>query len=97
MFIFLFPGSRVTTDQRVVAKQEIQEVEPAKRAGTPYSHHRYQARDTNTKLPHLTLLWVVLVHLRELNTYLLYADISHRPPQPETPTPWALCLRNIQF
>jgi hypothetical protein len=27
MFICLFPGSRVTTDQRVVAKQEIQEVE----------------------------------------------------------------------
>jgi hypothetical protein len=24
MFICLFPGSRVTTDQRVVAKQEIQ-------------------------------------------------------------------------
>jgi hypothetical protein len=30
MFICLFPGSRVTTDQRVVAKQEIQEVELAK-------------------------------------------------------------------
>jgi hypothetical protein len=28
MFICLFPGSRVTTDQRVVAKQEIQEVDP---------------------------------------------------------------------
>jgi hypothetical protein len=27
MFICVFPGSRVTTDQRVVAKQEIQEVE----------------------------------------------------------------------
>jgi hypothetical protein len=40
----------VTTDQRVVAKQEIQEVESAKRAGEPYAHHRYQARDTNTKL-----------------------------------------------
>ena len=50
MFICLIPGSRVTTDQRVVAKQEIQEVEPAKRAGAPYAHHRYQARDTNTKL-----------------------------------------------
>ena len=50
MFICLFPGSRVTTDQRVVAKQEIQEVESAKRAGAPYAHHRYQARDTNTKL-----------------------------------------------
>jgi hypothetical protein len=31
MFICLFPGSRVTTDQRVVAKQEIQEVESANR------------------------------------------------------------------
>ena len=40
----------LTTDQRVVAKQEIQEVELAKRAGAPYAHHRYQARDTNTKL-----------------------------------------------
>ena len=49
MFICLFPGSRVTTNQRVVAKQEIQEVESAKRAGAPYAHHRYQARDTNTK------------------------------------------------
>ena len=49
MFICLFPGSRVTTDQRVVAKQEIQEVESAKRAGSPYAHHRYQARDTNAK------------------------------------------------
>jgi len=29
MFICLFPGSRVTTDQRFVAKQEIQEVESA--------------------------------------------------------------------
>ena len=48
MFICLFPGSRVTTDQRVVAKQEIQEVESAKRAGAPYAHHRYQARDTNS-------------------------------------------------
>ena len=50
MSICLFPGSRVTTDQRVVAKQEIQEAVSAKRAGAPYSHHRYQARDTNTKL-----------------------------------------------
>jgi hypothetical protein len=50
MFICLFPGSRVTTDKRVVAKQEIQEVESAKRAGAPYAHHRNQARDTNTKL-----------------------------------------------
>jgi hypothetical protein len=33
----------VTTDQRVVAKQEIQEVESAKRAGAPYAHHRNQA------------------------------------------------------
>jgi hypothetical protein len=40
----------VTTDQRVVAKQEIQEVESAKRAGAPYAHHRDQAKDTNTKL-----------------------------------------------
>jgi hypothetical protein len=38
----------VTTDQRVVAKQEIQEVESAKRAGAPYAHHRNQAKDTNT-------------------------------------------------
>ena len=50
MFIYFFLGSRVTTDQRVVAKQEIQEVEAAKRAGAPYAHHRYRARDTNTKL-----------------------------------------------
>ena len=50
MFICLFQGSRVTTDQRVVAKQEIQEVESAKRAGVPYAHHRNQAKDTNTKL-----------------------------------------------
>ena len=50
MFICLFPGSRMTTDQRVVAKQEIQEVESAKRAGAPYAHHRNQARDANTKL-----------------------------------------------
>jgi hypothetical protein len=40
----------VTTDQRVVAKQEIQEIESAKQAGAPYSHNRYQASDTNTKL-----------------------------------------------
>jgi hypothetical protein len=40
----------VTTDQRVVAKQEIQEVESAKRAGAQYAHHRNQARDANTKL-----------------------------------------------
>ena len=40
----------MTTDQRVVAKQEIQEVESAKRAGAPYAHHRNQAKDTNTKL-----------------------------------------------
>jgi hypothetical protein len=32
MFICLFLGSRVTTDQRAVAKQEIQENESAKRA-----------------------------------------------------------------
>jgi hypothetical protein len=38
MFICLFPGSRVTTDQRVVAKQETQEVDSAKRAGSP-SHY----------------------------------------------------------
>jgi hypothetical protein len=37
----------VTTDQRVVAKQDIQEVESAKRAGAPYAHHRNQAKDTN--------------------------------------------------
>ena len=42
MFICLFSGSRVTTDQRVVAKQEIQEVESAKRAGAPYARHRNQ-------------------------------------------------------
>jgi hypothetical protein len=40
----------LTTDQRVVAKQEIQEVESAKRAGAPYAYQRYQARDANTKL-----------------------------------------------
>jgi hypothetical protein len=40
----------VTTDQRVVAKQDIQEVESAKRAGAPYSHHRNQAKDKNIKL-----------------------------------------------
>jgi hypothetical protein len=45
-----FPGSRVTTDQRAVAKQEIQDAEQAKRAGAPYAHHRNQAKDTNTKL-----------------------------------------------
>ena len=41
----------MTTDQRVVAKQEIQEVESTKRAGAPYAHHRYQAskRETQTK------------------------------------------------
>jgi hypothetical protein len=50
MFICLFPGSRVTIDQRVVAKQEIQEVESAKRAGAPYAHHRNQAKDTNIQL-----------------------------------------------
>ena len=38
MFIFLFPGSRVSTDQRVVAKQEIQKVESTKRAGAQYAH-----------------------------------------------------------
>ena len=32
--LFFFPGNRVTTDQRVVAEQEIQEVESAKRAST---------------------------------------------------------------
>ena len=46
----LFSGSRVTTDQRVVAKQEIQEVESAKRAGASYAHHRNQEKDTNMKL-----------------------------------------------
>jgi hypothetical protein len=45
-----FPGSRVTTDQRVGANQEIQEIESAKRAGAPYAHHRNQAKDANTKL-----------------------------------------------
>ena len=40
--LLFFPGSRLTTDQRVVAKQEIQEVESAKRAGAPYAHHRNQ-------------------------------------------------------
>jgi len=45
-----FPGSRVTTDQRVVAKQGIQEVESAKRAVEPYARHRNQAKDTNMKL-----------------------------------------------
>jgi hypothetical protein len=63
MFICLFPGSRVTTDQRVVAKQEIQEVESAKRAGEPYAHHRNQAKDTNMKLSipkqaHKVLKWL---------------------------------------
>ena len=47
MSICLFPGSRVATDLRVVAKQEIQEVESAKRAGSPYAHHRNQAKETN--------------------------------------------------
>jgi hypothetical protein len=37
----------VTTDQRVVAKQDIQDAESAKRAGAPYAHHRNQAKDTN--------------------------------------------------
>jgi hypothetical protein len=40
----------VTTDQRVVAKQEIQEVESAKRADPPYARYRNQAKDSNTKL-----------------------------------------------
>ena len=40
----------MTTDQRVVAKQEIKDVESAKRAGAPYAHHRNQAKDTNMKL-----------------------------------------------
>jgi hypothetical protein len=40
----------VTTDQRVVAKQEMQEVESANRAGAPYAHHHYQVRDKNIKL-----------------------------------------------
>jgi hypothetical protein len=44
-----FLESRVTTDQRVVAKQGIQEVESAERAGV-YAHHLNQAKDTNTKL-----------------------------------------------
>jgi hypothetical protein len=53
----------VTTDQRVVAKQEIQEVESAKRAGEPYAHHRNQAKDTNMKLSipkqaHKVLKWL---------------------------------------
>jgi hypothetical protein len=51
----IHPRVRVERDSGVcvacvVAKQEIQEVESAKRAGAPYAHHRYQARDTNTKL-----------------------------------------------
>jgi hypothetical protein len=33
-----------------VAKQDIQEVESAKRAGAPYSHHRNQAKGTIMKL-----------------------------------------------
>ena len=34
----------MTTDQKkVVAKQEIQVVESAKRSGAPYAHHRNQA------------------------------------------------------
>ena len=51
MFICLFPGSRVTTDQRVVAKKEIQEVESAKRAGAPYAHMRtiVTRRETQTQ------------------------------------------------
>jgi isocitrate dehydrogenase len=40
----------VTTDQRVVTKKEIQEVESAKRAGAANAHYRNQAKDTNTKL-----------------------------------------------
>jgi hypothetical protein len=39
----------VTTDQRVVAKQEIQEVESAKRAGAPYAHHRGAAAGISTQ------------------------------------------------
>jgi len=40
----------MTTDQRVVAKQDIQEVESTKRAAASYAHHRYQAKDANMKL-----------------------------------------------
>jgi hypothetical protein len=40
----------VTNDQRVVAKQDIQEVESAKRAGASCAHHRNQAKNTNMKL-----------------------------------------------
>jgi hypothetical protein len=57
MFICLFPGSRVTTDQRVVAKREIQEVEPAKRAGAPYAHHRNQKKKFCFKWPSLLSFW----------------------------------------
>ena len=39
MFICFFPGSRVATDQRVVAKQDIQEVESAKRAKSEKKGH----------------------------------------------------------
>jgi hypothetical protein len=42
----------VATDQRVVAKQEIQEVESAKRN----AHHRYQARDTKKAAKKLDLI-----------------------------------------
>jgi hypothetical protein len=44
----------VTTDQRVVAKQEIQKVESVKRAGAPYAHHRNQAvRTIKPRLPNV--------------------------------------------
>jgi hypothetical protein len=60
----LFPGSRVTTDQRVVAKLDIQEVESAKRAGAPYAHHHNQAKDTNTKLRLIISPMTLIEHLR---------------------------------
>jgi hypothetical protein len=50
----------VTTDQRVVAKQDIQEVESAERAGAPYAHHRNQAKDTNMKLRQAVALCATL-------------------------------------
>ena len=50
MFICLFPGSRVTTDQRVVAKQEIQEVESAKRLRTIVTRRKTQTRSCGRNL-----------------------------------------------
>ena len=59
MSICLFPGSRVTTDQRVVAKQGIQEVESAKRAGATHKQTERRPR--------------IVVDVMALNTYMLCA------------------------